>query len=422
MWDGLLMLLTLGAIMAFASFLAGSLPLFFAMSPRRMRVISSIGTGLLVGTALIVIIPEGIETLYSAEASIHPVSLQSTVQSSLDLPAKGAAAALKLHGSGNAANAIVGEELGKAQGDRDFEQYNAKGKSPNAPGPPDIRVRSTPGDIPIVLVERRDHTTDKAQTSSHAWIGITLITGFIMMYLIDVLPSISSSPSSSEDKVRGAHVPLHDLDADQNGHLNHPPATPTSRNTPASHTRSTTIGLIIHSFADGIALGASTASPSTQSTLGLVVFIAILVHKAPAAFGLTSVLLKQGLSRRAARTHLVLFSFAAPLGALITWAFVNAAGVTGEGSAGKWGTGIALIFSGGTFLYVAMHAMQAVSAPSVPPTSNGHYSAADDGEFGGSSPYTPPTSQKSGKMEVALMVVGMLLPLLTQVGHAHSHG
>lgn len=58
-----------------------------------------------------------------------------------------------------------------------------------------------------------------------------------------------------------------------------------------------TIGLVIHSLADGVALGASlfcnpfnltcvVSEKSEQaSSLGLIIFIAILLHKAPAALG-----------------------------------------------------------------------------------------------------------------------------------------
>ena len=49
-----------------SSFLAGMLPLSLSLSSRQLRLITAVGTGVLVGTALIVIIPEGIETLYSA--------------------------------------------------------------------------------------------------------------------------------------------------------------------------------------------------------------------------------------------------------------------------------------------------------------------------------------------------------------------
>ena len=117
------------------------------------------------------------------------------------------------------------------------------------------------------------------------------------------------------------------------------------------HSRSlaTTVGLVIHAAADGIAMGAS--SVSSDQRLGFIIFIAIMVHKAPAAFGLTSVLLKQGLSKRAARAHLIVFSLAAPAGALSTWLLVRLLGGDNmNGDAGTWWTGMLLLFSGGTFL------------------------------------------------------------------------
>src|SRR5436190_9970324 len=65
----LLPLFLLSAIMFAGSFLAGSIPLFFQLSEERLRITSALGIGLLVGTSLVVIIPEGIETLYSIEFS-----------------------------------------------------------------------------------------------------------------------------------------------------------------------------------------------------------------------------------------------------------------------------------------------------------------------------------------------------------------
>jgi zinc transporter 9 len=96
-------------------------------------------------------------------------------------------------------------------------------------------------------------------------------------------------------------------------------------------------------------MGASATSSNMR--LGFVIFIAIMIHKAPAAFGLTSVLLKQGLSKRAARGHLVIFSLAAPIGALSTWIMITLLGGDHlQGHSGQWWTGMLLLFSGGTFL------------------------------------------------------------------------
>lgn len=123
--------------------------------------------------------------------------------------------------------------------------------------------------------------------------------------------------------------------------------TPSPRQT---RSLATTTGLVIHAAADGIAMGASASTANTK--LGFVIFVAIMVHKAPAAFGLTSVLLKQGLSKRAARGHLIIFSLAAPIGALTTWILVNIIGGGGkvDTEQGQWWTGMLLLFSAGTFL------------------------------------------------------------------------
>ena len=80
-----------------------------------------------------------------------------------------------------------------------------------------------------------------------------------------------------------------------------------------------------------------------------------MIHKAPAAFGLTSVLLRQGVGKRGARARLVVFSLSAPVGAVGTWMAVRILGGGGAGTGGseegmRWWTGVVLLFSGGTFL------------------------------------------------------------------------
>jgi zinc transporter 9 len=139
-----------------------------------------------------------------------------------------------------------------------------------------------------------------------------------------------------------------------------------------------------------------------------------MVHKAPAAFGLTSVLLKQGLSKRSARSHLLLFSLAAPAGALLTWFVAHALGVGGVGNVEStaWWTGMLLLFSGGTFLYVAMHTMQE-SGRHYEPHLNGHANGSIDGRE------SLKNEQEPSIKDLLAAVFGMILPLFLQVGHAH---
>ncbi|KXH46247.1 ZIP Zinc transporter [Colletotrichum nymphaeae SA-01] len=242
------------------------------------------------------------------------------------------------------------------------------------------------------------------------YIGLSMILGFVLMYLIDRLPRHAAGGSGSEPQMR--HVSLDNLggsssvgDEETEGFLGSLAPPPKQ-----SRSLATTIGLVIHAAADGIAMGASTSTSNTK--LGLIIFVAIMVHKAPAAFGLTSVLLKQGLSKRTARGHLIVFSLAAPFGALSTWAIIRILGGGNfEGESGQWWTGMLLLFSAGTFLFVAMHAMQ--EDGSSPKHEHGGMNGYSDGNG------TQRGQQRPQMRDTFATVAGMLLPLLTQFGHHH---
>ena len=53
------------AVMLVGSYLAGSIPLMVRFSEEKLKLVTVLGAGLLVGTALTVIIPEGIHSLYT---------------------------------------------------------------------------------------------------------------------------------------------------------------------------------------------------------------------------------------------------------------------------------------------------------------------------------------------------------------------
>lgn len=330
------------------SFLAGSLPLTLALSQRRLRLISAVGTGVLVGTSLIVIIPEGIETLYSASQTAHT---RSAVQMA-GAAVHGGSGSLSLHRLPDQQQARRGDPQGDPS-----SMFTAPQRTDPAGWSLCPRAEADNEDP-----HGAPHTgpaAQKAAANPHAWVGISLITGYILMYLIDTLPHLSSA---SHNANRPRHISLSNLSQGLHSPGSSPalttPSSPSLQplDSPSSashhHAPAATIGLVIHALADGIALGASTASRSTRASLGLLVFLAIMLHKAPAAFGLTSVLLKQGLGKRTARAHLVVFSCAAPVGAVVTWFGVLLLGRGGvrDGMEGVWWTGVVLVFSGGTFL------------------------------------------------------------------------
>ncbi|KNZ55325.1 hypothetical protein VP01_2710g5 [Puccinia sorghi] len=213
------------------------------------------------------------------------------------------------------------------------------------------------------------------------------------------------------------------------------------------HSFSTVIGLLTHSVADGIALGASSTHTTQEGgrkgglSLALIIFLAIMVHKAPAAFGMVAVLLAEGMSPGTVRRILLAFSLAAPLGALITWAALALLDrlankhsslpapdpEEGNQQAMQWWIGVTLLFSAGTFLFVATHALQNSSSqpidpccPKPPPNppSHPHPHSSDH-------PIDPSVSSPVSVrplLTCVLMTSGMCFPwLLTLIVGDHHH-
>ncbi|KAI9846438.1 MAG: hypothetical protein M1837_004029 [Sclerophora amabilis] len=425
MLDGLFMLLSLSTVMAIASFLAGSLPLSFSLSQSQLRSISTIGMGLLVGTSLIVIIPEGIETLYTASPTDHVHRRRDMYNKALDIrwsnpshPSDVVYDSAGLEHWNIRRNEVDDVDSPHGFPGPSIPKEDTSSTTPETSTPetdPEETSRQEGDDNPPPGSDTSDDPPVDAHEgkSPHAYVGLSLILGFVLMYLIDQIPQ--HAPGGAMAHHEPSYISLDNLSQGPRrgaspGGRRGEDGFSTSYTPQQSRSLSTTLGLVIHAAADGIALGASSSSPDTS--LGLLIFIAIMVHKAPAAFGLTSVLLKQGLTKRQARAHLSIFSLAAPVGAIATWSVVHVLrGKDVDGGQGtQWWTGILLLFSAGTFLYVAMHTMQEDSESHTQDSSNGYA----DGAVG-----KPAGNPKPRMRDTMLAVFGMLLPLLTQAGHVH---
>jgi solute carrier family 39 (zinc transporter), member 9 len=399
-------------VMAIASFLAGILPLALKLSQSQVRLISTVGMGVLVGTSLVVIIPEGVETLYSAsEVGAGHAHVRRQIyarDAKFILPSM-------------SQPVPVVEVRSPVDSTSPF----------NVPGPVIPAGTEMPPKTPtqpgvVGITDAEDKAPQKGQNdeddvhkeSHHAWIGVALLAGFMLMYLID---KISQYSQPTKRRTQTHHIALNNLGRRFNF------ATSLDREEESDsflgtaegaqvqqRSFATTIGLVIHAAADGIALGAS--STATSSGLSLIIFFAIMIHKAPAAFGLTSILMKQGLSKRAARGHLILFSLAAPTGAILTWLLANIIGgaSTHSEQTTTWWTGMLLLFSAGTFLYVAMHSMQETSESYHHGGMNGHANGYVEGGR-----ENVQTEQKPSWRDLGAACFGMILPLFLQVGHAH---
>lgn len=302
----------LSLAMLVGCYVAGTIPLAVNFSEERLKLVTVLGAGLLCGTALAVIIPEGVHALYEEilEGGHHKHAQPGVLVAS-DAKVEGAEAAL---------SAGTEHEHGHEQ--------------------------------------------------LHACIGVSLVLGFVFMLLVD---QIGSSHVHSTEDPESARV--------------------------SSSKITTTLGLVVHAAADGVALGA--AASTSQTSVQLIVFVAIMLHKAPAAFGLVSFLMHAGLERNRIRKHLLVFALAAPVLAMIT--FLGLSQSSKEALSDINATGVAMLFSAGTFLYVAtVHVL--------PEVGGGGHSHAPAGGNG---------SKGLSKLEVGALVLGCLIPLVLSVGHHH---
>jgi len=323
-------IILLSLAMLIGCYLAGSIPLAFPLSEDRLHLVSVLGAGLLIGTALAVIIPEGVNALY---ADSHPHHHHSSHSHESDL-------------------LVTGTMHRKVQGE---------GAT--------IGVFSTDS----------DKLHGASGIESHSLIGLMLVLGFVFMMLVDQISSGSGHAHSGGASEGQSGVNI-----------------------------TATLGLVVHAAADGVALGA--AAKSSHKEVEMIVFLAIMLHKAPAAFGLVTFLLSEGLDRVRIRRHLLVFAAAAPVTAIIT--FFGLSQQNKENLSSSNTTGSAMLFSAGTFLYVStVHVLpeiarsrpQSASCPGS--LESGKSSSAGVGHF--------------NKQELLVFVVGALLPLFLSLGHHH---
>lgn len=112
------------------------------------------------------------------------------------------------------------------------------------------------------------------------------------------------------------------------------------------------LGLALHTLIDGVALGAimqGEVADGATGLLGVGVFLAILLHKPLDAMSITTVMEAGGWSRAARATTNLIFALMCPLGALLFFFGVELVTTSGD-----YLVGVALAFSAGTFICIAL--------------------------------------------------------------------
>lgn len=167
--------------------------------------------------------------------------------------------------------------------------------------------------------------------------------------------------------------------------------------------------MAIHSLADGAALGASLYLDSFGETdsLGLLIFFAIMLHKAPASIGFGTFLRHSGRTGYDYAKHLLAFTASSPLMAMIIYfGLVASQSSSNDLGALQFWVGVLMLISAGSFLYVAtIHIL-----PEVYSMDHSHGDPVKEVMKYQENHY-------SKSVEMGVLLAGLYLPMLLQFVH-----
>lgn len=186
------------------------------------------------------------------------------------------------------------------------------------------------------------HSTEHIGESFGMPLALGIITVFLMQrYLAPHSHELSAEESHALDASQGTADEQHGLHCA--GHEHFHSAGPFLSGVVAI------LALSVHSFFDGVAIGAATAGPkSGDGSLTLSVFLSVLVHKPMDGLSVAVLLLNAKVSRRTFWTVQALYAALVPVGALL---FTVTQGAVAEPTVL---VGYTMAFSAGTFLAVAL--------------------------------------------------------------------
>ena len=302
-----------------------------------LRRITGIASGILLASAVLVVIPEGFE-LATGEHDEHGHDEH------LDEGALAGTTALVIleveHGDITASQGI--EEIeGLIGGHGEEEHEEHEDESPEGATEDSLsesiehvieEVESGEINATTGLEEIEELITSHAHEEGHAEekegalenlvIGAAVLAGFVLMLVLE-----GSGIGHAIPEEHHAHEKEHGHE-----HIHH-----------SVSPLLLVLGLSLHSAADGLAIGSAAAGSSEAVTAAVA--LAVLIHKVPAAFSLGVFSMHEREERNDSIRDVVLFSIATPL--MIIVSFYALEGLDEHLIA------LAMLFSAGTFLYVA---------------------------------------------------------------------
>ena len=300
-----------------------------------MRRITGIASGILLASALLVVIPEGFELAtgghdeHGHDEHVDEDALAGSV----------ALVILELeHGDINSSEAI--EEIEELLGGHDEHDEESGDEHDEESGDSlsesiehvieeveSGEINATTGieEIEEIITSHAhegEHGDEGARALESLIIGGAVLAGFVLMLVME-----------GSGVGHAVHEEHHDHEGEHGHEHVHHRAAPWV----------IVLGLSLHSAADGLAIGSAAAGSSEAVTM--LVALAVLIHKVPAAFSLGVFSLHEREDRNESIRDVVLFSIATPVMIVISFFALH--------DFDEQMIALAMLFSGGTFLYVA---------------------------------------------------------------------
>ena len=332
----------LAALTLVLALVGGLIPLFSKIkdNPDTLRRITGISSGILLASALLVVVPEGFELATGG----HDEHGHDEHGDDGALAGSVALVILELeHGDIDASEAIEEIEglLGGHNEDEDShdeETEDSHDEEADESLSESIEhvieevesgeINATAGieEIEELITshahEEGGHGEEEEEGLENLIIGAAILAGFIMMLILE--------GSGMGHAVHEEHHDHHDEHGHEHVHHSKAPWL-------------LVLGLSLHSAADGLAIG-SAAAGSSEAVTALVA-MAVLIHKVPAAFSLGVFSMHEREDRNDSIKDVALFALATPV--MIMVSFYALEGLDEHFIA------LAMLFAAGTFLYVA---------------------------------------------------------------------
>jgi len=375
-------LIVFAALTLIIGLVCGLAPIFSAIKDdkNRLKQMTGIAAGIIIASAMLVVIPEGYELAMTDEHGAEDALAGSVALVILevdhgDITADEGIEEIEelIGGHGHGDDHDDHDDHADEEDDHDNHGHDSEASLSDSIGAvieevEDGDINATTGIEEIEeLISAHSHEEESHEDhASGILMGGAIMAGFLLMFILE-----------GSGIGHAVHEEHHDHEHGHgHGHVHH-----------AAAGGLLVFGLTLHAATDGVAIGA--ASATGDFALSVTVLLAVLIHKGPAAFSLGVFSMHEREERKDSIRDVAIFALSTPVMIIIS-------GLALEGLETHM-IGLAMLFSAGTFLYVA-------TVDTLPDIHN---------------PETGKKAMINVLIGVVILVVLLLVANTLDLGHAH---